>query len=94
MPDSSQMSAMKWLESGATGSFGAVIEPCNFPQKFPNANIAMRHYLSGDSLIEAYWKSVPWPGHGIFVGEPLAKPYASSSVGEQRQNSGNQLDDR
>lgn len=94
MPDSSQMSAMKWLESGATGSFGTVIEPCNFPQKFPNAIIAMRHYLSGDSLIEAYWKSVAWPGQRIFIGEPLAKPYASRSVGEQRQNSGNQLDDR
>jgi hypothetical protein len=29
-------------------------------------------------LIEAYWKSVQWPGQGIFVGEPLANPYRDS----------------
>jgi hypothetical protein len=26
-------------------------------------------------LIEAYWKSVAWPGQGIFIGEPLARPF-------------------
>jgi xylose isomerase len=26
-------------------------------------------------LIEAYWKSVAWPGQGLFVGEPLARPW-------------------
>ncbi len=36
----------------------------------------MRYYIRGNSLIEAYWKSVAWPGQGIFVGEPLAKPFA------------------
>jgi xylose isomerase len=36
----------------------------------------MRHYLSGDTAIEAYWKSVVWPGQGVFIGEPLARPYA------------------
>ena len=25
--------------------------------------------------IEAYWKSVAWPGQGVFIGEPLARPY-------------------
>ncbi|MFT4560653.1 MAG: hypothetical protein ACI9BW_000387 [Gammaproteobacteria bacterium] len=76
LPESSQMSALRWLEAGATGSYGTVVEPCNFPQKFPQADIAMKHYLAGDTLIEAYWKSVRWPGQGIFIGEPLAKPYA------------------
>ena len=71
-----QMSALRWLEAGATGSYGTVVEPCNFPQKFPNPEIAMEHYLAGDTLIEAYWKSVVWPGQGIFIGEPLARPYA------------------
>ena len=25
--------------------------------------------------IEAYWKSVAWPGQGVFIGEPLATPF-------------------
>lgn len=78
LTDSSQMSALRWLEAGATGSYGAVVEPCNFPQKFPHPSVAIFHYLSGDSLIEAYWKSVAWPGQGIFVGEPLARPFGEN----------------
>ena len=35
----------------------------------------MKHYLNGETLIEAYWKSVKMPGQGLFVGEPLASPY-------------------
>lgn len=71
-----QMSALRWIEAGATGTYGTVVEPCNFPQKFPNPVIAMERYLGGETLIEAYWKSVVWPGQGIFIGEPLARPYA------------------
>ena len=71
-----QMSSVKWLKAGATGSYGAVIEPCNFVQKFPHPGIMMHYYIRGNSLIEAYWKSVAWPGQGIFIGEPLAKPFA------------------
>ncbi len=71
-----QMSSIEWLKAGATGSYGAVIEPCNFVQKFPNPGIMMYYYIRGNSLIEAYWKSVAWPGQGIFIGEPLAKPFA------------------
>jgi uncharacterized protein (TIGR03790 family) len=71
----SQMSLLRWLEAGATASYGAVVEPCNFPQKFPHPGIAMENYLRGNTLIESYWKSVAWPGQGLFVGEPLASPY-------------------
>ncbi len=73
---SGQMSALRWLEAGATGSYGAVVEPCNFIQKFPLPTVVMQHYLYGNTLIEAYWKSVVWPGQGIFIGEPLAKPFS------------------
>lgn len=76
LTDSKQMSAMRWLEAGVTGSYGTVVEPCAFPAKFPNPGVVMAHYLAGNSLIEAYWKSVVMPGQGIFIGEPLAKPYA------------------
>lgn len=73
---SKQMSALRWLEAGATGSYGTVTEPCNFPQKFPDPAVMLKYYLAGETLIEAYWKSVIWPGQGIFIGEPLAKPFA------------------
>ncbi len=74
--DSSQMSSLRWLEAGAAASFGTVVEPCNHPQKFPVPAIALFHYAAGASAIEAYWKSVAWPGEGVFVGDPLARPFA------------------
>jgi uncharacterized protein (TIGR03790 family) len=75
LTDSGQMSALRWLEVGATGSYGTVVEPCNFPQKFPYPAVVIGRYLRGESLLEAYWKSVAWPGQGVFIGEPLAAPY-------------------
>jgi uncharacterized protein (TIGR03790 family) len=80
LTDSGQMSSLRWLESGATGSYGTVVEPCNFPGKFPNPALAIAWYLQGASLIEAYWKSVAWPGQGIFIGEPLAAPFGGYSA--------------
>lgn len=75
LTDSTQMSALRWLEAGATGSYGTVVEPCAIAQKFPNPLVVMSHYLRGETLIEAYWKSVAMPGQGVFVGEPLAAPF-------------------
>lgn len=80
LTDSSQMSALRWLEAGATGSYGTVVEPCAFPTKFPNPALLMQHYLAGETLIEAYWKSVAMPGQGVFIGEPLARPYGGYRV--------------
>ena len=71
----SQMSSLRWLEAGATASYGTVSEPCNHWQKFPHPGILLRHYGGGASAIEAYWKSVAWPTQGLFIGEPLARPY-------------------
>lgn len=70
-----QMKATAWLEAGATGSYGTVTEPCNHWQKFPNPEVLVKHYLAGNTLVEAYWKSVYWPAQGLFVGEPLAAPF-------------------
>ncbi len=78
--DNSQMSALKWLYYGATGSYGAVVEPCNFVTKFPSPGLAIARYASGETLLEAYWKSVNMPGQGIFIGEPLARPYGGFKV--------------
>jgi len=70
-----QMPISEWLKAGATASYGTVAEPCNHWQKFPNPNVLLTHYLAGETLIEAYWKSVAWPAQGLFIGEPLAAPY-------------------
>jgi uncharacterized protein (TIGR03790 family) len=94
LTDSKQMSAMRWLQVGATGSYGTVVEPCNYTQKFPNPYIAMQSYLGGSTLIEAYWKSVVMPGQGIFIGEPLATPYRGYRVspdGDRLRIRSNQL---
>ena len=71
-----QMNVMRWLEAGATASYGTVSEPCNHWQKFPNSIVLLQWYATGASAIEAYWKSVAWPTQGLFVGEPLAAPFA------------------
>ncbi len=75
LTDSPQMSSLRWLEAGATGSYGTVVEPCSFPSKFPNIAVLLSFYLAGETLIEAYWKSVLMPGQGLFIGEPLASPF-------------------
>ncbi|MEM7098129.1 MAG: TIGR03790 family protein [Pseudomonadota bacterium] len=70
-----QMSALAWIEAGASGSYGTVREPCNFPGKFPDPDIVVRRYLNGEALLEAYWASVRMPGQGLFIGDPLARPF-------------------
>lgn len=70
-----QMSSLRWLEAGATASYGTVSEPCNHWQKFPHPSVLLKHYISGSTAIEAYWRSVAWPAQGLFIGEPLAAPY-------------------
>jgi uncharacterized protein (TIGR03790 family) len=77
LTDSAQMSSLRWLEAGATGSYGTVVEPCNSLEKFPNVAVLLSHYLAGETLLEAYWKSVAMPAQGLFIGEPLAAPFAT-----------------
>ena len=79
VPDSWQMSIVRWLEAGATGSYGTAVEPCNYTTKFSDAGIVMRRYVRGEPLLFAYWKSVAWPGEGVFVGEPLASPWGQET---------------
>lgn len=72
-----QMPALSWIAQGATASYGSVSEPCNFLEKFPNIRVLFEHYTHGETALEAYWKSVAMPGQGLFIGEPLARPYAA-----------------
>lgn len=81
-----QMSVLDWIDAGVTGTYGTVVEPCNFVQKFPNPGVVMQEYLTGSTLLEAYWKSVQMPGQGVFVGEPLASPYKGCMARVNQQN--------
>ncbi len=71
-----QMNVLDWIDAGATASYGTVSEPCNHLQKFPHPQVLIQAYAQGVSALEAYWHSVAWPAQGVFVGEPLAAPFA------------------
>jgi uncharacterized protein (TIGR03790 family) len=71
-----QMNVLSWIEAGATASYGTTSEPCAHLQKFPHPQALLLFYVQGASALEAYWKSVQWPQQGLFVGEPLAAPFA------------------
>jgi uncharacterized protein (TIGR03790 family) len=71
-----QSTVLDWIAAGVTASHGSVSEPCNHLQKFPHPQWLLLHYAQGATAIEAYWKSVLWPQQSLFVGEPLAAPFA------------------
>ncbi|WP_180355870.1 TIGR03790 family protein [Aliirhizobium smilacinae] len=70
-----QTTASQMIRAGATASFGTVREPCNFKGKFPDPTRVIANYLAGDSILEAYWKSVDMTTEGLFIGEPLTRPF-------------------
>jgi hypothetical protein len=43
-------------------------------------SVAVAKYFAGATLLEAYWKSVAWPGESLFIGEPLARPYGTRAT--------------
>ena len=75
-----QMSALRWLEAGATASYGTVTEPCAYADKFPAASVLVESYFRGNTAVEAYTKSVRQPTQGIFVGDPLARPFGTRAT--------------
>lgn len=83
-PAGGQSTALDWLAAGATASYGTVSEPCSHLQKFPHPQLLLLHYLQGSTALEAYWKSVAWPQQGVFVGEPLAAPFARDGLSLSR----------
>ncbi|MEO5882158.1 MAG: TIGR03790 family protein [Caldimonas sp.] len=80
LPGGGQTTALEWLQAGATGSYGTSSEPCNYRAKFPEIGVVMARYLAGETLVEAYWKSVLMPGQGVFVGDPLTRPFGGVRV--------------
>lgn len=78
--DTGQTSLLKFLLAGASGSYGTVTEPCNYPQKFPDSQ-AYFYQSRGFSIGECYYQSLTNPYQGIVVGEPLAAPFAQTGSG-------------
>jgi uncharacterized protein (TIGR03790 family) len=75
-----QMTALRWLEAGVTASYGTVTEPCAYADKFPAASVLVKSYFRGNTALEAYTKSVRQPSQGIFVGDPLARPFGTRAT--------------
>lgn len=70
-----QTALLAFLNAGAAGSYGTVVEPCAYMQKFPDP----RNYFyqqRGFCLAEAYYQSLLNPYQGLLVGEPLSAPFA------------------
>lgn len=73
---SSQTKMSRWIAKGASGTSGAVEEPCNYPGKFPHARLHV-FYQQGLSLGEAWFRSLGYaPFQTLFVGDPLTRPFA------------------
>jgi uncharacterized protein (TIGR03790 family) len=76
----SQTSALRWLEAGVAASYGTVIEPCAYADKFPTASVLVKNYFLGNTALETYTKSVRQPSQGVFVGDPLARPFGTQAT--------------
>jgi uncharacterized protein (TIGR03790 family) len=72
---SSQTPLLAFLEAGACGSYGTVVEPCNYPYKFPDPMVYF-YQNRGFCLAEAYYQSLANPYQGLMAGEPLSAPFA------------------
>jgi len=73
---SSQVKVSRWIAKGASGSWGAVEEPCNYTGKFPHARLH-RFYLEGASLGESALRSAEYvPFQMLLYGDPMTRPFA------------------
>jgi len=73
--NNSQTSLLVFLNAGAAASYGTVVEPCNYLQKFTDP-LAFFYQNRGFSLAEACYQSLLNPYQGVLVGEPLCAPFA------------------
>ena len=71
-----QSSVWDWMRLGATASYGTVAEPCAFEVKFPDPMMFF-WYARGFCAGEVLAMSVRNPYQGIWVGDPLAAPFAA-----------------
>jgi hypothetical protein len=71
-----QTKVAEWLANGASGSWGAVEEPCNYTGKFPHARLHL-YYQQGVTLGEAAFRASQYtPFQMLLYGDPLTRPFA------------------
>jgi uncharacterized protein (TIGR03790 family) len=73
--NSGQTPLLVFLTAGAAGSYGTVVEPCAYTQKFPDPRDYF-YQARGFCMAEAYYQSLLNPYLGLVVGEPLSAPFA------------------
>lgn len=78
--DTGHTTLLSFLAAGAAGSYGTVIEPCNYTAKFPNPENYF-YQARGFSIAECYYMSIAHPRQGLIVAEPLSAPFASPGTG-------------
>lgn len=71
-----QSSVWDWMRLGAAASYGTVSEPCAYQVKFPDPMMAF-WYWRGFTAGETFAMAVRNPYQGIWVGDPLAAPFAA-----------------
>jgi uncharacterized protein (TIGR03790 family) len=76
-----QTSLLAFINAGAAGSYGTVVEPNSNAQKFPNSQVYF-YQSRGFSLAESYYQSLGLPYEGLIVCEPLAAPFAQPASGQ------------
>ncbi len=76
----SQTSLLEFIQAGASGSYGTVVEPQTVLDKFPDP-LVYYYQSRGFSLAECYYQSLRLPLEGLLVGEPLAAPFRQSCTG-------------
>ena len=76
----SQTNLLAFINAGAAGSYGTVVEPNADTQKFPNPQDYF-YQARGFSLAESYYQSINAPYLGLTVAEPLAAPFALAGYG-------------
>lgn len=75
-----QTTVLAFLNAGASGTYGTVVEPCPDLEKFPSPRDYF-YQARGFSLAECYYMSLRNPYQGLLVGEPLAAPFARRANG-------------
>ena len=71
---------LKFLNDGASGSYGTITEPCNYNEKFPDPQDYF-YQSRGFSLAECYYQGLTNPYQGLVVGEPLSAAFAQPGTG-------------
>ena len=70
-----QTKVSSWIRKGATASWGAVEEPCNYPGKFTHAR-SQAYYFMGSSMGESVYRAMGFtPFQGLLYGDPLCRPF-------------------